>query len=59
MLFDADDLHNPQKVSSYILGSFLGKPIPVNEAVGKHLSYGRMSVFLSMAQANLENKQKA
>ncbi|MDR3295054.1 MAG: N-6 DNA methylase [Clostridiales Family XIII bacterium] len=46
-LFDeSGDVFNPQKVNSYIYNAFLGKPAAeVDEAVAKHVSYGRMSSF--------------
>ena len=47
MLFDeSGDISNPQKINSYIHNVFLGKPATeIDQAVVKHVSYGRMSDF--------------
>jgi len=58
MLFDVGgDVSNPQKVSSYILNAFLGGlPMPVDESIAKHVSYGQMSSFFEYGTSRFNNK---
>lgn len=48
MLFDKNGgVNNRQKVNSYIYNAFLGlPPLEIDEAVSKHISYGRLSDFI-------------
>jgi type I restriction enzyme M protein len=64
-LFDEDGALNPQKVNSYIYNAFLNEPpAEVDEAVAKHVSYGRMSGFFEYGtrkfdkRVNLSKKAK-
>ncbi|MCL2843583.1 MAG: N-6 DNA methylase, partial [Oscillospiraceae bacterium] len=65
MLFDENNVFDPQKINSYILNAFLGNhPVVIDETVAKHLSYGRMSGFLEYGtskfggRVNLSKKGK-
>jgi len=56
-LFDENNVLNPQKVNSYIYNAFLGKPAAeVDEAVAKHVSYGRMSGFLEYGTKKFDKR---
>jgi len=58
MLFDeGGDIHNPQKVNSYVLNAFLGNnAIEIDETIMKHVSYNVLSNFFEYGTSKFGRK---
>lgn len=57
MLYDENDLLNPQKVSSYIYHSFLNdENPPVVPSLSEHVSYGKLCYFIEYGTSKFDKK---